>query len=195
MKRHLIFLSAALLALCVLSPADESPGSPGPDETAYSDKVKAVFLHHFLRYIQWPDDNAAKPYHIAFIGDSDIIPPLKQIAAKATVNNRKIIIDEYQHFLDVDIDNCHLLFICQPETVSLKDTLENAAHRHILTVSHHDGFAQKGVAINFVLIKGKITFEINVKTLKKAGLYPSSQILKLAVLVEGNEDGDAGDNG
>lgn len=199
MKKHLILLLTAVLAVCTPLPAHEFhefhelPELQGPEETAYAYKVKAVFLHHFLRYLKWPDDYTAKPYNIAFIGNSPVIPTLKQIAANKTVNNRKIVIKEFQNIQDMDMEKCHILFIGQPETESLKDILENAGRKHILTVSDQNGFAKKGVPINFVMIEGRITFEINVKAIKKAGLYPSSQILKLAVLVEGEEEGERGD--
>jgi hypothetical protein len=195
MKRQLVLLLTAVLALCTSLPAHEFHElheSPGPDETPYTHRVKAVFLHHFLRYLKWPDDYTAEPYNITFIGNSPIIPPLKQIAAKKTVNNRKIVIKEIQNIQDMDMDKCHILFICQPETESLKDILENAVRRHIVTVSDHDGFAKKGVAINFVMMEGRVTFEMNVKAIRKAGIYPSSQILKLAVLV-GGEGGTKND--
>ena len=61
------------------------PNSSAFDSSAkssYGDKVKAVFLHHFLRYITWPDRDQSGPYEIIFIGDSSIIPIIESIAKK-----------------------------------------------------------------------------------------------------------------
>ena len=40
------------------------------------------------------------------------------------------------------------------------------------------------MAINFVIIKGKLKFEMNRRAIEDAGLQASSQLLKLAILVE-----------
>ena len=54
----------------------------------------------------------------------------------------------------------------------------------MLTVSDQPGYALQGVAINFIKKEGRIRFEINLDTMKAAGITPSSQILKLAHLVK-----------
>lgn len=41
--------------------------------------------------------------------------------------------------------------------------------RNVLTVSDSPGLAERGVAINFVVVEGKLKFEINTATLKRAG--------------------------
>ena len=56
--------------------------------------------------------------------------------------------------------------------------------KQVLTVGDTAGFARQGVCINFILVDGKLKFEINPKALARADLNMSSQLLKLGVLVE-----------
>ncbi len=99
-----------------------------------------------------------------------------------TVNNRKILI---KHLDNVqDIDTCQILFISASKKNELDAILKKIEHKNILTISDSEGFAHKGVAINFVIIEGKIKFEINNRALERAGLQVSSQLKKLAILVE-----------
>jgi hypothetical protein len=147
--------------------------------------LKATFIYHFTKYIKWTDSDSTKDFKIAILGDSDIITPLKKIANMRTVNNRKILI---KHFNNIqDIDTCQILFISASKKNELQVILKKAEHKNILTISDSKGFAHKGVAINFVISEGKIKFEINNRALKRTGLQVSSQLQKLAILVEEEE--------
>ena len=145
-------------------------------------KLKAVFIYHFTKYFQWSYSDTSGTFEIAIIGDSNIIDPLKEIAEKKLVKGRRIKI---KHFQAVeDINKCHILFISASEINQLDKILQRVKKENILTISDSNGFANKGVAINFVLVKEKIKFEINSRALEHAGLQASSQLQKLAILVE-----------
>ena len=179
MKNHYIILLFiySLLPVSVLS--DVSP----------EDKLKAVFIYNFTKYIQWPNYDTSETFDIAVIGDSEIIIPLKEIEKKRTVDNKKIKIIHYQDINDINI--CHILFISSSEKKRLSDILQKVKDKNILTISGSEGFAEEGVTINFVIIEGKIKFEINNSAINQAGLQVSSQLLKLAILVE--EEGKSDD--
>ncbi|MCK4640786.1 MAG: YfiR family protein [Candidatus Marinimicrobia bacterium] len=65
-----------------------------------------------------------------------------------------------------------------------KITFLTLYHTAIIRHVNSKGFANEGVAINFVTVEGKIRFEINIRALESAGLRVSSQLLKLAILVK-----------
>ncbi len=155
------------------------------DAISLEDKIKAVCIYNFTKYIEWVDDDTTDSFEIGIIGDSDIIFLLQEIAKKELVDNRKI---EVIHFQDInDINNCHILFISASENNSLSDILQKVKDNNILTVSDSMGFAQEGVGINFIIVDKKIKFEINNSAIDQAGLHVSSQLLKLAILVEEKE--------
>ncbi len=165
-----------LLFICIVLPftafADVSP----------VDEFKAVFIYNFTKYIQWPNHDTSGTFDIAVIGDSDIITPLKEIEKMRLINNKKI---KVIHFKDIqDIKKCHILFISASEKTRLHDILQKVQHKNILTISDSNGFANEGVAINFVIVEEKIKFEINNNAINQAGLQVSSHLLKLAILVE-----------
>ncbi len=145
-------------------------------------ELKAVFIYNFTKYIQWADSDTSRTFEIAVIGDSNIINPLKIIAEKKIVNNRKIIITHFQN-ID-DLRSCHILFISALKLNQLDEILQKVEHENILTISDSKGFAQKGVAINFILVADKVKFEINSRAFERTGLQVSSQLQKLAIMVE-----------
>ena len=75
---------------------------------------------------------------------------------------------------------CNILLISASEKNQLQNILEMTKNKNILTVSDSNGFALEGVAINFVLVEGKLKFEINSNAINQAGLQVSSHLLKSA---------------
>ncbi|MFC1538612.1 YfiR family protein [Candidatus Latescibacterota bacterium] len=146
------------------------------------DKLKAVFIYNFTKYIQWANNDTSGTFKIGVIGDSEIIIPLKEIGEKELVNNRKIEIKHCQNIWD--INDCNILFISASEKNQLQDILNKVEYENILTVGDSNGFANEGVAINFVIVEGKLKFEINSSAFNKAELQVSSHLLKLAILIE-----------
>lgn len=180
MKKFYIFLLINIIALPLLALENDNK------ETNLEDNIKAVFIYNFTKYIQWPNSDTSRTFEIAIIGDSNIIIPLKEIAEKKLVDNRKI---EIKHCQDIqDINMCHILFISASENKRLHEILQKVKNRNILTISDCNGFAEEGVAINFVIIEGKVKFEISSGAINNAGLKVSSQLLKLAILV-GKKEG------
>ncbi len=53
-----------------------------------------------------------------------------------------------------------------------------------MTVGDVKGFAQLGGIINFIIVKNKVRFEINMKAAEEAGLKISSKLLRLARIVQ-----------
>ena len=153
------------------------------------DEYKAVFIYNFTKYIEWPGNDISDSFEIAIIGESEITIPLKEIAKKKLVNNRKIKIVVYQDVRDINM--CHILFISASENKRLHDILQKVKNTNILTISDSMGFAEEGVAFNFVIDDGKLKFEINSNVINKTGLQVSSQLLKLAILVEEKGKSDA----
>ena len=179
MMSYLAKLSLALGLLCCSSFAAES----GVVKDGRLTRFKAVFIYNFIDYVKWPEAQKTGPFVIAVIGESDIRATLEQIARKRKVGEREIVV-RTQPAVGDSLPPCHILFVSSSLENKLKDIKEKIKGKHILTVSDTEGFARKGVAINFVLVDGKLKFEINLKALAHVDLNLSSQLLKLGILVE-----------
>lgn len=145
--------------------------------------TKAVFIYHFTKYINWLDDDATKPFNIVILGEGEIYQPLKKIAEKKEVNQRKIAVKQISH-ID-SLKECHILFISSSEKKIISEIVNLTRNKNILTVSDTESYAKKGVAVNFVIRNDKVRFEINSTALSDLNLRVSSQLLKLAILVKG----------
>ena len=145
--------------------------------------LKAVFIYNFTRYIEW--DSIANPdknnFVIGIIGFSPVNNALAEIAKTNRVNNKRIVIRYYSK--PEDIQDCHILFIPKGIPFSLASVLQRTG-KGTLTVSEEAGFAKQGTALNFFIDNDKVKFEANLHALFLAGLKDSSQLLKLAKIVD-----------
>lgn len=168
------------MILCVLFLV---PISAFAQQSEYT--IKAVFLEHFTRFIDWPEsshiDDISLPFFIGVIGDNPFGSVLDQIYAEQSIKNKKV---EILHLSTPDeITDCHLLFISSSSKEMLSEILSCTRYKPILTVSDTNGFAEDGVLINFYLTGDKIKFEINEKAVHESGLIMSYKLLNLARVV------------
>lgn len=140
--------------------------------------LKAVFIYNFTKYVDW--DNIGNEFVIGVLGSSPIENALTEIAKTNTIKNKRIVIRHYTK--PEDIRTCQILFIAKKTSYPLPSIL-NEVGRGVLTISEEDGYSKQGTAFNFVIINDKLKFEANLKAIDDAGLKASSQLLKLAIIV------------
>jgi len=159
---------------------------------ATEDKLKAVFLERFTRFVEWPDHHSefsdtSRPFVIKVIGKNPFNSSLEDLYTNAKIKNKKVEIDYISNISD--IDSCHILYISNSMENSLERILEYTKSKPILTVSEHKGFAERGVIINFFVTNNKLRFEINESSLSQSKLYMSYLLLNVATIVKSGEGG------
>jgi hypothetical protein len=176
-------LTLLLLAIVVASFAAAGEDRPAPQDASFNEyDVKAVFLYHFTRYMQWPEEAEPEAFTIVVLGRSEILAPLQEIARKKTVGAKPLVV---RQCLEIgQVGRPQILFIAKAAAPGLAQVLEKTRGTDILTVSEGEGLGGQGVAVNFVLREGNIKFEISEKALQEARIQTSSQLLKLAILID-----------
>lgn len=175
-KHSVLVFTLILLGLPIRIPGLEN------EEADLASTMKAVFIYNFTKYIEWPEADITGSFKIGVIGSSGIIAPLRNIAKEKRVGKLGIKII---HISDPgELKDCHILFIAPSERNRLPEILSDVSGKSILTIGDATDFAANGTAINFIVVEGKIKFEINFDAVTRAGLKASSHLLKLAILVE-----------
>ena len=155
-------------------------------------KLKAAFLERFTRFVEWPDlqtelTDSIDTFKITVIGDNPFGTALEDLYKSTRIKNREVKIKYISEISD--IDSCHLLFISGSLENGLEKILAYTKGNPILTVSDRQGFAKRGVIINFFVANNKLRFEINKEALSQSKLYMSYLLLNVARIVK-NEEGD-----
>jgi hypothetical protein len=143
-------------------------------------ELKAAFIYNFTKFIEWSPSNNGDEFAIGIMGYSPAMKYLQEIAASKSVNGKKIVIKQF--YSPEEIKFCHVLFIPKQSTHNLNDILARIS-KGTLTISEEDGYASLGTAINFVVVNNRLKFESNIRAIDGAGLKASSELLKLAIIV------------
>ena len=153
--------------------------------TAEEYKIETAFIYQFTNYIDWPElplAQAAEAFVITVFGETQALSELEDLAKTKKVKTRQIKVYGISEISQLKKSN--IIFITSRETSILQKIAEKAKGSHALLISHTPGFAKKGAMINFYNEEGRLRFELNQNSLKDEKLNVSSQLLKLAKLVE-----------
>ena len=169
-KQFLILLCSMLLAMQCANAQE-----PGPTEY----QIKAAFLYNFAKFIEWPADTGT--LNLCILGEDHFGKDIDDLAGKAAAG--KVL--SVRRIKSVkEIKKCRMVFISSSETERLDSILTAALGLNILTVGDTDGYAERGVIINFYEEQNKIRFEINKDTAGRSGLKISSKLFGLARIVQ-----------
>ena len=171
-KISIVFLLTLLTAIIYGQPQTE----------AEELNLKAAFIYNFTRFIEWDDDVFPNEFVIGIVGNSMIDEPLEEIAQSHKAGSKQIKIRRYSSVNE--IEKCNILFISKNVKVSLPEILAKNDLKKTLIISEKANYAQQGAVINFVILDKKLKFEVNKKAMADAGLKVSSQLLKLAIIVD-----------
>lgn len=150
-------------------------------------RIKAAFLLNFTKFVSWPNDRQEEKnisITICVLGKDPFGTAFDSIRGKK-VQGRKINIVFSSNMKE--IPPCHVLFISKGLENMETGILSQAINKPILTVGETNSFANRGGMINFIMVDNTVRFEINPIAVENANLKMSSQLLKLAVIVETNK--------
>ncbi|MGH9739573.1 MAG: YfiR family protein [Candidatus Acidiferrales bacterium] len=181
-SRRLRLAFRMLIALAVMFAVGASPSildSAQPTQF----QVEAAYLYQFGNFVEWPSKNpkvaGSKYFSVCVLGRDPFGRVLDDTLSGSKMNGLPMVarrIDSVE-----DASDCQILFFSSSSRSQLDSSMSALHHAPILTVSDIADFDSRGGMIQFVLIGGRVRFEINIPSAQKAGLKLSSQLLKVAV--------------
>jgi hypothetical protein len=153
---------------------------PLSDTWAQNEMFKALFLYNFTKNVEWPADMRQGDFVIAVYGDSPVIGELEKVAATKKVGQQSIVVKKVDAGT---IDKCHILYLPTGKSGDFSSVLSKVEGKPILLVTDKDGLAQQGACINYVLVGGKLNFEINKSRFQKQGLQMASALANLGIVI------------
>jgi hypothetical protein len=159
------------------------PGVLGPALAAQGEDleraVKAAFLYKFAAYAEWPAAAfplAATPVRIGVLGDGDLAAQLEAVAEGRTIQGRPIVTVPLR---DVgDAEGIHILFVGRSRR---RDLLRlRRLEDPVLVVTESDTGPPPGAVVNFLIVEGRVRFDIDLDAAERRGLTLSSRLLAVA---------------
>lgn len=173
-------VTASALAIVVAISA-----SPSVLESAQPTKfeVEAAYLYQFGNFVQWPSKNpkaaGSKYFSVCVLGRDPFGRALDDTLSGSKMNGLPMVARRIDSVADAS--DCQILFFSSSRRSQLDSSMSALHDAPILTVSDIPNFASRGGMIQFVLVSGRVRFEINLTSAQKAKLRLSSQLLKVAV--------------
>jgi len=166
-----------LAALLWQAPARATEG----DHTR--DLIRAAMVYNFCKFVDWPAEKEGPSLVLGVLSDPLQAPDFSSIDGKR-VQDRSL---QVRHVSSrQELAGCDLVFIDEQIVLPLADVLADTAQEQVLTISEMDDFCVSGGIIQMVPRRGKMRFFINREAAGDAGLVLSSQLLKMARIVEGD---------
>jgi hypothetical protein len=163
-----------------------------PVSAQSEDQIKAAYLLHFARYVEWPESafsSRKSPVQICMLESDGFHSVVASTVVDKTVGSRSVeaVIVENA----ATATSCHIFFVGDLgkgslENESLEEVLTSLGDASVFSVGNDPDFARRGGVANFFRASNKIRFAINRGAASSAGLKISSRLLRLAKLVESN---------
>lgn len=150
-------------------------------------RLKAFLLYNFGTTValKWPDKafaDGAAPFVIAVFAKNPFGEELEAACKGRQAQGRPVEIRRTGKL--EDLAGCNIVFVPRGTSDLLPEILKTLQRRPVLVVGESEGFAAAGGAINFVLRKNKVEFEVNQKALERAGIEARAAFLRMGTIVE-----------
>lgn len=166
-------LSVLLLAVLVATPARALEGS----EEA---RIKAAIIYNLARVVTWPESTLATEAFLLDVAGADADGPAFETLAGKEARGKALQVRQWQRGTPGQI-----VFVSKSEAGRCAALLDSLAGKPVLTVSEVDGFCEEGGIVQLVRRQNKVQMRVNRRAAEAAGLQLSSQLLKVAELVDG----------
>jgi len=144
--------------------------------------IQSTIIYRFTKYIDWPANKKSGDFIIGIVGDSPLYDDLKTFLNNKTVGNQKIVVSKIAASA-TSYDNCHMVFVSEEESGSLKRIATLTAGAPVLIITEYNGLAHKGSCINFITLNDRLKIEINRKNVEQKNLHIASELLDLAIII------------
>ena len=144
-------------------------------------QLKAAFLYKFANYIEWPAHAFAaddSPIVIGIAGAEPLAHDLSSMVVSRTVNRRHMLVRDLRG--DSPLDGVHILFIGRSQGERTAEIIAAAQGKAVLVVTESDRAFALGSAINFVVVDGKVRFDVAVRPAETVDVKISARLLAVA---------------
>lgn len=180
------------LAAALAAPIHDRRDALAADDAARStesidaEAVQSVFLYHFAsRHVKWPTsafESKTSPFVIGVLGDDPMVRPLIEACRGRKSGDHPIHVRTLDEVDDAAL--CHILYLPAKRDGLLREVLNVCEGLPILIVGSSESIVRRGAHIGFMVEKSKVRFAIDPIGPKEAGLEVSSELLKLARVIE-----------
>jgi YfiR/HmsC-like len=164
-------------------------GQPKPSEYA----VEAAYLLNFGKFMRVSPgaEAGAGSFNICVVGKDSLGPSLDEIAANEVLEGRPVrVVRLEQAQAQPQPRQCDIAYFDASEQRRIEQDLALLHGSDTLTVSDAPDFLKHGGMIQLQLVSNHVRFSVNLEAVRRTHLVLSSELLRVAVSVTGNNPGE-----
>ncbi len=179
-----------LLALLLIVAWAPATTAQAVRQTAREAGVQAAFLYRFTHFAEWPPEamgGKGDPITMCVTGRDELAEGLEHAVEGRKSRNRPLVVRRVDG--PDGAPGCHVLFIGSSDPKAVDRIVAALASQPTLTVGDVPSFARRGGMIHLMREGKRMRFEINRVAAERARIRLSSQLLKLAQIVDDEVEG------
>lgn len=145
-------------------------------------QFKALFLYNFAQNINYPEQSLNGKFVITVIGEPEIASELKELAKSRKVGSHTLIVKE-SNSID-NIEESQIIYLASRLSNQMSALQSGQKGKPVLLVGNQEGLHAQGAGISFIMVEGKLRFEICPKNIEGHGIKCSSKLTSLGIDVK-----------
>lgn len=148
--------------------------------------VKAAYLFNFGKFVRYAPSEAVikrQSFDLCIIGENPLANTLDELAANEHLDGKPARVLRFKTVSEAR--ECAIAYISGSEGARIGADLDALRGQAVLTVSDAGSFLQHGGMVQFITVGNHVRFAVNLDAVRKAQLSLSSELLKVAISVNG----------
>ncbi len=177
-RKGLLAIIAACCTVAILA-SGQSPVSE------YS--VKAAYLFNFGKFVRFASAEGGESratFDLCIIGEDPLGRSLDEITANEKLDGKPVRVTRFKSAAEAR--GCGIAYISAAEGSHVDSDLQALSGQQVLTVSDSNDFLRRGGMIQFVNVANHVRFAVNLDAARKAHISLSSELLRVAISVNGD---------
>jgi len=148
--------------------------------------VKAAYLFNFGKFIRFTSSDAVtkrQSFDLCVVGEDPLRHTLDDLTVNEQLDGKPVRIIRLK--TAAEARGCAIAYISASEGTRIRTDLDALRGQAVLTVSDAADFVRHGGMIQFVMVANHVRFAVNLDAVRSAQLSLSSELLKVAISVNG----------
>jgi len=144
-------------------------------------EVYSMMVFNFVKFVQWPADDARKEFVIGVVGNAEIFNTLSTWYGGKMKGNKTYVIKKFNSAAEVT--ECQVVFIDRSKSGEFEAINGKVKGKGTLVVTDRNGLGAKGSCINFKTVDDRLRFELNQQAIETANLKVAGSLTSMAILI------------
>lgn len=141
-------------------------------------KLKAAFIYHFTKYLEWPEEKQKGDFVIGVLKDEIIFKELEIVANyKKTIGKQNIVIKFFPNISN--LNDCNIIYVPPKYDIDFEQVSAFTDKYKILLITDGEIYNNKGADISFVYQDNQLGFELNKKEILKNNIKVAGELFQM----------------